>query len=156
MKTSPADHTEEFTAKTLPAGSAPADKTFKPNTAGEVPPVEDNLAASETIGGATSADVRTGLGHPGQGMTSQEIHHDGGKQGKGLVGVGASSLQTGGISNAPKAADEHDPAFVNQRGLKGEAQGQTAGTRGTIGGPAAEERLPETSETVASEAPRDR
>jgi hypothetical protein len=49
--------------------------------------------ASDTLVGDTSADVHTGLGHPGQGMTSSELHHDGAhhrnRQGNGLEGVGA-------------------------------------------------------------------
>lgn len=45
--------------------------------------------ASETISGAISSDVHTGLGHPCQ--TSSELHHDGQhhnkKQGLGNVGL---------------------------------------------------------------------
>ncbi|KAG1822630.1 uncharacterized protein BJ212DRAFT_1263798 [Suillus subaureus] len=33
--------------------------------------------ASDTLVGATSADVHDGLGHPGQGMSSKELRHDG-------------------------------------------------------------------------------
>lgn len=33
--------------------------------------------ASDTLVGATSADVHDGLGHSGQGMTSKELRHDG-------------------------------------------------------------------------------
>lgn len=42
--------------------------------------------------GATSADVHTGLGHPGQGQTSNELQHGGPNTAKrqpaGLEGVG--------------------------------------------------------------------
>ena len=33
--------------------------------------------ASDTLGGATSADVNTGLGKPGSGETAAERHHQG-------------------------------------------------------------------------------
>lgn len=36
--------------------------------------------------GATSADVHTGIGHPGQGQTSKELRGDGKKQRLGQVG----------------------------------------------------------------------
>ncbi|KAL8809557.1 MAG: hypothetical protein Q9200_003315, partial [Gallowayella weberi] len=90
------DTAPEFSAKTLPAGSAPADRTFQPNATSEVPGQADNdnvlrshgkesthTTASSTLGGATSGDVHTGLGKPVQGQTS----HD---RGGGLAGVGAS------------------------------------------------------------------
>lgn len=97
--------------------------------------------------------MHTGLGHPGQGQTSTEIRHDGShgrkKEGHGLAGVGAS-----GVGNDSKVVDGRDPEFANQRALDKE-EGALAGQRGTVGGPAAEERLPETAETVAREAPRD-
>ncbi|KAG2758066.1 hypothetical protein P692DRAFT_20710223 [Suillus brevipes Sb2] len=40
----------------------------------DAPPV---TRASDTLVGATSSDVHGGLGHPGQGMTSKELRHDG-------------------------------------------------------------------------------
>merc|ERR1711963_917810 len=60
------DAAPEFNAQTLPAGSAPASSTYTPD-----PDLNNQRmyqAASSTIGGATSADVHTGLGHPGQGQ----------------------------------------------------------------------------------------
>ncbi|KAF8895360.1 hypothetical protein BD779DRAFT_1668646 [Infundibulicybe gibba] len=33
--------------------------------------------AGETLGGATSADVHDGIGKPGSGMSSKELHHNG-------------------------------------------------------------------------------
>ncbi|KAI0318064.1 hypothetical protein OF83DRAFT_1118015 [Amylostereum chailletii] len=33
--------------------------------------------ASDTLTGPTSAELHTGLGHPGSGMTSHEVRHDG-------------------------------------------------------------------------------
>ena len=56
--------------------------------------------ADDTITGATSGDVHTGLGHPGVGQTSAEIRHDGEKSrknpGRGLQGAGSGTqeLQT--------------------------------------------------------------
>ncbi|KAK8194425.1 hypothetical protein M8818_007616 [Zalaria obscura] len=154
------DRAPEFSAQTLPAGSAPADRTFKPNNISEVPPVTDvrddndpeaeRTTAADTIGGATSADVHTGLGHPGQGQTSNELRHDGSKgrakQTHGLEGVGASGVP------AANLVDAHDPQFANQRGIDEEE----AKPRGNLGGPPAEDRLNETSETVAAEAPSGR
>ncbi|KAF2718739.1 hypothetical protein K431DRAFT_348468 [Polychaeton citri CBS 116435] len=132
------DAVPEFSAQTLPAGSAPADRTFQPNTGSEVPPVDPSgtASASETLGGATSAEVHTGLGHPGQGQTSQELHHDGqaGRKnpGSSLEGVGATVKQSG--------INAHDPAFANQRALD---KDEAVVGRGNVGGPPAEERLPE-------------
>jgi len=89
---SEADAAPEFHAKTLPAGTAPSDKTYtpKPDT---IDPSSTMNDASDTLLGDTSADVHTGFGHPGQGMTSAELHHDGEhhrkRQGHGLAGVGA-------------------------------------------------------------------
>jgi len=148
------DAVPEFQAKTLPPGSAPADRTFRPNNVSEVPPVQQELdavdadapqtSAADTIGGATSGDVHTGLGHPGQGQTSAELHHDGEHHRKN-PGHGLDGLKSGATG---KTVDAHDPAFADQRALdKDEAE---VG-RGNIGGPSAEERLPESAETVATE-----
>ncbi|KAL9007671.1 MAG: hypothetical protein Q9173_007110, partial [Seirophora scorigena] len=104
------DNAPEFTAKTLPPGSAPADRTFKPNNISEVPGQADNpdvlrshgkestqTTAESTLGGATSGDVHQGLGKPIQGQSSSELH--GGKAGAGreggLVGVGVSGAKSG-------------------------------------------------------------
>ena len=89
-------------------GTAPASKTFAPNTQNETVPGQaanplavdpetegqGATSAANAVPGATSADVHTGLGHPGSGQTSNELRHDGGKHrnadGAGLQGVGAS------------------------------------------------------------------
>ncbi|KAK0622181.1 hypothetical protein DIS24_g11323 [Lasiodiplodia hormozganensis] len=148
----PADKAPEFHAQTLPAGSAPASHTHIPNPTSSLPPDTTTTSASDTLLGATSADVHTGLGHPGQGQTSTELRHDGShgraKQGTGLVGVGAET-----VMNKGDAVDAKDPGFSSQRALDKDVE---TGARGTVGGPPAEERLPEGAETVASEAPRDR
>ncbi|KAL8645255.1 MAG: hypothetical protein Q9210_006815 [Variospora velana] len=122
------DTAPEFTAKTLPPGSAPADRTFKPNNISEVPSQANNpdvlrshgkesthTTASSTLGGATSADVHQGLGKPIQGQSSSELH--GGKAGAGreggLVGVGASGAPSGN-----QMVDEE--THPEQRGLEKE------------------------------------
>ena len=130
------DAAPEFHAKTLPPGSAPTDRTFKPNATSEVPGQADNDAvershgkestkttAESTLGGATSADVHTGSGHPGQGQSSRELRHDRnnpGGHGGGLAGVGAAA------PSGNQMVDERTQP--EQRGYEKE-EGQFAGTR---------------------------
>jgi len=168
VKATEADNAPEFSAQTLPAGAAPPERTFKPNPNDEnlpttqydsnVDPDSVKTDASDTLTGATSSDVHTGYGHPGQGQTSAELRHDGQrggvKQGTGLIGK-ASTMETGGVENSLESIDQKDPAFANQRALDKE-EGRFAGERGNIGGPPAEERIPESAETVAAEAPKGR
>lgn len=149
------DAVPEFNAQTLPPGSAPADRTFKPNNASDIPPVanyrNDNEAdsgtasASSTLGGATSGDVNTGLGKPIQGQSSAEMHHDGQAHRKNPGMGGAEGV--GGTAQNAKLVDPHVPEMAGQRALdKDEAK---IG-RGDLGANA-EDRLPEGSETVARE-----
>lgn len=91
----------EFTAKTVPPGTAPSDRTFKPNSANAIPPgseadnknkdADAGTSASDTLTGATSGDVYAGLGKPVQGQSSAELEHDGYPHRKrpetGLVGI---------------------------------------------------------------------
>lgn len=56
-------------------------------------------SASDTLNGATSQDVHSGYGHPGQGQTSAQIHHDGvhshrkrAEEGLGRYGQGDESV----------------------------------------------------------------
>lgn len=132
------DAAPEFHAQTLPAGTAPASKTFQPN-----PDLNNQKLyqdASNTVTGATSADVHTGLGHPGQGQTSNETRHP--KQGgSGLAGL-ADSVETGNVRDL-----KDDPTHAVQRNLGDVPTGQ----RGSTGGPAAQERVPESAESVAAE-----
>ncbi|KAL8747240.1 MAG: hypothetical protein Q9190_000859 [Brigantiaea leucoxantha] len=140
------DTVPEFHAKTLPPGSAPADRTFKPNPVSEVPgqALNDSVershgkestktTASSTLGGATSGDVYTGLGKPMQGQTVSDTK--GGKNpgghGGGLVGVGASGAPSGN-----QMVDER--MQESQRGLERE-EGVLAGTRGDKGSVGADE-----------------
>ena len=103
------DQAPEFSAKVLPPGSAPADRTFRPNPQSEVPGQADNEAvlrshgkestytdANATLGGATSADVHTGYGHPGQGQSSNELRQEGQHTSKKEAGAGGSGQWQGG------------------------------------------------------------
>ena len=104
QKVSPADYAPEFSAKVMPAGSAPKERTFQPNPEGEVPGQADNpdiTMQSDPLDmpGATSGDVHKGLGHPGQGQTSNELRHE--QKGGGLAGAGAqggSGLREDGMN----------------------------------------------------------
>ena len=104
--------------------------------------------ASSTLVGATSGDVHKGLGHPGQGQTSNELRHDGGhtssKQGGGLAGVGAPS-----VASSNQMVDKDTQP--KERGLEKE-EGQFAGTRGDKGEdypqPPAQNRVPESAESL--------
>ncbi|KAI9797351.1 MAG: hypothetical protein M1833_005531 [Piccolia ochrophora] len=147
----------EYHAETLPAGTAPSNRTFEANTTSAVPGQADNpdasvnseepetthTSAADTLGGSTSADVHTGFGHPGQGMSSSEEHHDGKahreKARGGLAGVGASGASNSSVdprvSAGQRALDQDVPS--GQRGAKGELQ--------------AEDREPVSAEQVAAE-----
>ncbi|KAH7358718.1 hypothetical protein B0T11DRAFT_340963 [Plectosphaerella cucumerina] len=131
------DAVPEFHAQTFPAGTAPAENTFQPNVRPEdTPSQRTGAAASDTLIGATSADVHQGLGHPGSGQTSQELH-DGSKRRAGLEGVGANLTdpvreQRADVSVPPGA-----------RGKSGNAADI----------PGAENIQGETAETVAAERP---
>ncbi|KAL8700509.1 MAG: hypothetical protein Q9201_005408 [Fulgogasparrea decipioides] len=131
------DQAPEFHAKTLPPGSAPADRTFKPDNISEVPGQADNpdvlrshgkestqTTASSTLGGATSQDVHAGLGKPTQGQTTSETRgtKNVGGHGGGLAGVGAS-----GAASGNQMADERTQP--SQRGLEKEG-GDLAGKKG--------------------------
>jgi hypothetical protein len=100
-------------------------------------------SASSTLTGASSADVHTGLGHPGQGQTSRELRHPDRKDGKGLVGL-AEGVEQGKAAKELKDLPEH----AQQRNLGDVPTGQ----RGNVGGPPAQELVPETAERVAAEA----
>ncbi len=139
------DLAPEFAAQTLPAGTAPTERTFKPNPVSETPGQGNNpniaketwTSASDTIGGATSADVHTGLGHPGSGQTSSELR-SGNSERAGLEGRGVA----GGDSFAERGLDTDRSKGV--RGYGGETD-----NRGEILG--AEEREPVGAEEVAAE-----
>jgi hypothetical protein len=138
------DAAPEFSAQVLPAGSAPASNSFQPN-----PDLNNQKMyqdASSTITGATSGDVHTGLGHPGQGQTSNELHHPDKKGGSGLAGL-AGSVEQGNVKDL-----KDDPTHAQQRNL-GDVP---TGHRGNTGGLPAQDREPETAETVAADATKQR
>lgn len=122
-----------FSAETLPAGSAPKSATHDPNP--DLNNQKMYQGASSTLTGATSADVHTGLGHPGQGQTSSELH-DGTRVGHGLVGLAKDYPNKGPGKGVESLKD--DPRFAHQRNLGDVPTGQ----RGNIGGPPAEEMEP--------------
>jgi len=132
VKAYPSDFVPESPVRTLPPGTAPPESTFAPqNTynvlAGEPQRLADPL---DFPGGSTSKDVHKGLGHPGQGMTNQEIRHDGqhgrSKQDQGLAKHGAYDLSRGGdqLGRADPRVDE------DQRGLGKDVKGGERGNKG--------------------------
>lgn len=84
----------EFHAEAHPAGTAPENRTFKPQNPLETPAQaldpegENRASAADTITGATSKDVHTGYGHPGSGQVSADDRRK--NPGSGLEGVGAN------------------------------------------------------------------
>ena len=157
-KHSPADHAPEFHAKTLPPGSAPANRTFQPNPESEVPGQADNAnldrshgkestqtTATSTLTGADSGSVHTGLGHPGQGQTSSELRNDGKhtskREGAGLEGIGAR------VGDAEGKGEIDQVSRPANRGVaRDEAASGQRGTEALV----AEERIPESADSVAS------
>ncbi|KAJ4253292.1 hypothetical protein NW762_010447 [Fusarium torreyae] len=134
------DAVPEFHAEQYPPGTAPPEDTFQPNPENEIsaqaPGAEGAVPASATLGGATSADVHTGMGVPGSGQTSQELHGRGKKIGSGLEGVGANPSDP--IHD--KGADRDHP--TNYRGKGGD---------NAVDYPGAGDREPVKAEQVASE-----
>lgn len=133
------DAVPEFHAETHPPGTAPKENTFQPNPVNEVPGQAQNpdtqatTAASETLPGATSASVHQGLGHPGSGQTSQELHGTHKKERSGLTGVGANLTD-------PIHQNHHDRPYET---------GKT--DKGATDYPTAEDQPPVSAEGVASE-----
>lgn len=134
------DAAPEFSAQILPAGSAPASKTHQPNP--DLNNQKMYQSASSTITGATSADVHTGLGHPGQGQSSNELRHADKQGGQGLAGLAE------GVSQHNVGSLKDDPTHAAQRNLGDVPTGQ----RGNTGGAAAQESVPETAASVAADA----
>jgi hypothetical protein len=102
--------------------------------------------ALDSIPGATSKDVHTGLGHPGQGQTSTELRHEGEhtskKQTSGPEGAGAS----GGSGLHGQTNVEFDRLKDERnRGAGGGVKEHNQSLDG------AESMLPQGSESVASE-----
>ncbi|KAH8728229.1 hypothetical protein GQ44DRAFT_610181 [Phaeosphaeriaceae sp. PMI808] len=133
-----------FEAEVLPAGTAPISKTYQPN-----PDLNNQKLyqdASTTIIGATSTDVHTGLGHPGQGQTSSELHNSDKKCRNRLPGL-ADSVEQGNVRDL-----KDDPRHADQRNLGDVPTGQ----RGTVGGLDAQERIPESASSVSADTTKRR
>ncbi|KAK0390562.1 hypothetical protein NLU13_0066 [Sarocladium strictum] len=136
------DAVPEFHAETHTPGTAPADRTFTPNTKSEIPGqafndnMQNPITASDTLPGATSADVHKGLGHPGSGQTSQELHGTHKRVRAGLEGVGAMPRDPIHDQGADRAYE------TNRRGKGGRAAEDY---------PGAEDRENVKAEEVASE-----
>lgn len=156
VKVNEADQRPEYHAESFPPGTAPASNSYTPNATNEIGSQANNpdvlrshgkestyTSPADTLTGATSKDVYTGLGKPLQGQTNVEIAHDGAhgrkKQPSGLEGVGASREDRG-----------IERQFADQRGLDRE-EAAHAGTRGDKADRAAENMQPEGAETVAAE-----
>ncbi|KAI0010818.1 hypothetical protein F4779DRAFT_275692 [Xylariaceae sp. FL0662B] len=136
----------EFHMETHEPGTAPREDTYQARPEGEFPAQASEVGSSYTnptdsLPGATSASVHTGLGKPLQGEEGRELHgaHLGRrkKERAGLEGVGASA---GVDSVREKGADLPEGVY---RGVKG--------GKASPEYPAAEERVPVTAEEVAAE-----
>ncbi|KAL9598547.1 MAG: hypothetical protein Q9219_004449 [cf. Caloplaca sp. 3 TL-2023] len=140
------DAVPEFSAKTLPPGSAPVSNTFQPNNLSETPGQANNpdvlrshgkesthTTASSTLGGATSGDMYQGLGKPVQGQSSSELRGAVGEREGGMVGVGGA----GGVPSGNQMVDERVQA--GQRGLEKEGAGGVAGRKVDQGAEGADE-----------------
>lgn len=152
------DAVPEFHAEVHARGTAPPEHSFTPNPINEFPrrvspssAESPEYAEPPELPGATSKDVHTGLGLPLQGQLGREVNpqlpgkkitgersHPRGrkKEGTGLVGVGAEPTKD----------------IVRERGWD-LPEGVERGSRGkhTAEWPGAEERVPDTAETVARE-----
>jgi len=138
------DAVPEFHTKVLPAGSAPASKTYQPNPVNEIPGQANNPdARSEATGaldmpGATSADVHTGYGHPGQGQTSSDSNK-GKKEGQSLQGLAEGGSGIHGDENAEA-----------RRLQKDHVSGPASSREHNISLDGAETKEPATAEDVAA------
>ncbi|KAM3480521.1 hypothetical protein MY5147_001128 [Beauveria neobassiana] len=132
------DRVPDFEAETYPPGTAPASQTFRPNPQGQIPADSEDgsngAKASSTIAGATSADVHQGLGHPGSGQTSKELH-GGHRKKEGHFAAPAN----GNLSM-------EDSIGSRKLDVGREGRGKASETYPTAG-----ERVPESAETVAAE-----
>jgi hypothetical protein len=140
------DAVPEFSAQTLPVGSAPADRTYQPSPI----PVQNQsylsnevrTVAIDAIPGATSADVNKGVGQPVYGQSSRELRGRGGGH-KGRRGGRKDRIGLAGVG-----ADPRDP--VKERGLDLDVpKGMEKLMYHDFAG--AEEKLPQGAETVAAE-----
>jgi len=135
------DRIPEFHAEAHPPGTAPPSRSFQPDQATQTSIATDDKEiatgtnASDTLPGATSADVHRGFGHPGSGMTSSELHGAQKPFRAGLEGVGANAIDP----QHKHLQDREHP--VTHRGVANDPANY----------PAAEDRPTATAEEVASE-----
>ncbi|XXH02145.1 hypothetical protein Hte_008513 [Hypoxylon texense] len=136
------DAVPEYHMEQFEPGTAPRENTFQPRPEGETPAEYPNVETqrltdpSDTLGGATSQSVHTGLGKPMQGQTSTEQHGRRKKESAGLEGIGAS---VGDDSVRQKGADLPEGVEKGSRG------------KGSVDYPSASERVPVSAEEVAAE-----
>ncbi|KAM7202586.1 hypothetical protein V8F20_004375 [Naviculisporaceae sp. PSN 640] len=144
----------EFHAQTAPPGTAPPDRTFRPNTQGTIPgqALNPDLDDSYRTGaldmpGSTSKDIHNAnpLGKPIQGQTSQELH-DNSTERAGLEGVGASDKWRG-VEGKVRQHGYDLPGDL-RRGIR-----DTDKIEKGEGGYDAQERIPASANEVASERP---
>lgn len=132
------DRVPEFHAETHAPGTAPASRTFQPNPQGQTPAGSQDgtngAKASATLSGATSADVHTGLGHPGSGQTSQELHGGHRKKEDHFA--------------APAQGNVGMEDSIGSRKLDVDREGRG---KASANYPTAEDRVSESAETVAAE-----
>ncbi|THH04346.1 hypothetical protein EW145_g5579 [Phellinidium pouzarii] len=84
--------------------------TFYQDRVVDKDPYAEPTTASDTLTGATSADVHDGYGHPGQGQTSAELHHDG-QKGRKKQEVGVDQWGTQRPENMKAHVDERKRHF---------------------------------------------
>ena len=84
-------------------------------------PYEKPTSAGDTLTGATSADVHQGLGHPGQGQTSAELHHDGKSHRKRQM-RGTEQFGTGEIPREIDSDSQEAPGEMYKSGTNMGAQ----------------------------------
>lgn len=94
--------------------------------------------------GATSGDVHTGLGHPGQGQTSTEQKHGGFHTNK-REGAGTTGLAEGGMGLHGEQPSAHFQQLQQDDHPKGPISGHNVSRDG------AEDKQPASSEEVAAE-----
>lgn len=138
----------EFHAETYEPGTAPREDTYQPNPIYETPGQNSNSSSetytdpASTLMGSTSADVHQGLGKPLQGQEGTELHGGHGRKAKsertGLEGLAPGA----GLDSArEKGADLPEGVY---RGVK-------SGQKEDPSYPGAEDKIPESAETVARE-----
>lgn len=100
--------------------------------------------ALDTLGGATSGDVNTGFGHPGQGQTSTEIRHEG----KHTATRDQAGVE---LRGATGGSGLHDDGNRMKSDLESDKLGKGPITGHNVSRVGAEDQLPTRAEEVAAE-----